>query len=243
MIQDYEKILLALTEAHRGELIKRMGDGHLFVFQEPLAAVLAAIRLQKSLKRFNRYREEASRVVIRIGIHCGKVVRKEQGDVLGNTVNIASRLESAAQPGSVLVSEQVHEKVKDHVHAREIGRITVKNITEPIRVFEPYEVALDLPAAMDPLKSAKAAAARQPASPEQSSTAAPEAAASTAVPVESEVLRQIASCFESLKSLCQDAQGGSVPLVPINEKVLSQWDRIRSRLPSPGRRRAREAAA
>ena len=160
LIQDYEKILLALTEAHRGELIKRMGDGHLFVFQEPLAAVLAAIRLQKSLKRFNRYREEASRVVIRIGIHCGKVVRKEQGDVLGNTVNIASRLESAAQPGSVLVSEQVHEKVKDHVHAREIGRITVKNITEPIRVFEPYEVALDLPAAMDPLKSAKAAAAR-----------------------------------------------------------------------------------
>ena len=234
LIQDYEKILLALTEAHRGELIKRMGDGHLFVFQEPLAAVLAAIRLQKSLKRFNRYREEASRVVIRIGIHCGKVVRKEQGDVLGNTVNIASRLESAAQPGSVLVSEQIHEKVKDHVHAREIGRITVKNITEPIRVFEPYEVALDLPVAMDPLKSAKAAAARQPASPEQSSTAAPEAAASTAVPVESEVLRQIASCFESLKSLCQDAQGGSVPLVPINEKVLSQWDRIRSRLPSPG---------
>jgi class 3 adenylate cyclase len=248
LIQDYEKILLALAEAHRGELIKRMGDGHLFVFHEPLAAVLASIRLQKSLKRFNRYREENSRVVIRIGIHCGKVVRKEQGDVLGNTVNIASRLESSAQPGSVLVSDQVHEKVKDYIHAREIGRITVKNITEPVRVFEPYEIVLDLPAALDPLKSAKAASARQPSSPEQKSVASretteapyassadtPGAAASDFVTVEPEVLRQIASCFESLKSLCKEAQDGSVPLVPINERVLAQWDRIRSRLPSPG---------
>ena len=158
LIRDYEKILLALVEAHNGELIKRMGDGHLFVFHQPIAAVLAAIRLQKSLRRFNRYRDETSRVVIRIGIHCGSVVRKEQGDVLGNTVNIASRLESSSQPGSILVSEQVHEKVKDFVHAREIGRITVKNISEPIRVYEPYEIALDLPEALDPMKGGKAAA-------------------------------------------------------------------------------------
>jgi class 3 adenylate cyclase len=234
LIQDYEKILLAHAEAHRGELVKRMGDGHLFVFHEPLDAVLAAIRLQKSLRRFNRYREENSRVVIRIGIHCGKVVRKEQGDVLGNTVNIASRLESSAQPGSVLVSEQVHEKVRDYVHAREIGRITVKNITEPIRVYEPYEVTLDLPAALDPLKSS-----REP-SRESSREAAPSAARPAAAPapdavtVEPEVLRQIAACFESLENLCRDAQNGNVPLVPINEKVLAQWGRIRSRLPATG---------
>jgi class 3 adenylate cyclase len=232
LIQDYEKILLALVEAHRGELIKRMGDGHMFVFQEPLAAVLAAIRLQKSLRRFNRYREESSRVVIRIGINCGKVVRKEQGDVLGNTVNIASRLESSAQPGSVLVSEAVHDKVRDYVHAREIGRITVKNISEPIRVYEPYEVALDLPAALDPLKNAREAA------PPASASAAPSAGRAAVPPdivtVDPEVLRQITACFKNLQDLCKGAQNGTVPLVPINEKVLAQWDRIRSRLPSIG---------
>jgi class 3 adenylate cyclase len=236
LIQDYEKILLALVEAHRGELIKRMGDGHLFVFHDPLAAVLAAIRLQKSLRRFNRYREENTRVVIRIGINCGKVVRKERGDVLGNTVNIASRLESSAQPGSVLVSEAVHEKVRDYVHAREIGRITVKNITEPIRVYEPYEVALDLPAALDPLKSSREAVSSREAAP--SHEAEPPAARPQADPdnvtVDPEVLRQITACFESLANLCRDAQDGAVPLVPINEKVLAQWDRIRSRLPSAG---------
>jgi len=244
LIQDYEKILLALTEAHRGELIKRMGDGHLFVFNEPLAAVLAAIRLQKSLKRFNRYREENSRVVIRIGIHCGKVVRKGQGDVLGNTVNIASRLETSAQPGSVLVSEQVHEKVKDYIHAREIGRITVKNISEPIRVYEPYEVALDLPAALDPLKNNKAGmAAARPAAVENHAAEAIEApevapagaaASSEVVLVDPDVLLRITTCFERLESLCRDAHDGNVPLVPITEKVLAEWDRIRPRLPAHG---------
>ena len=256
LIQDYEKILLAVLEAHRGELIKRMGDGHMFIFHDPLAAVLSAIRLQKSLKRFNLYRKENSRVVIRIGIHCGSVVRKEQGDVLGNNVNIASRLESSARPGSVLVSDAVYEKVKDHVHAREIGRITVKNITEPIRVYEPYEVILDLPAALDPLKNARSETAATveageveagpqantspgagpdaPADALTKAAAVPPTGSSRVVAVDRDLLRQIASCFESLQSLCHDAQGGSVPLVPINEKVLAQWARIKSRLPSIG---------
>ena len=161
LLQEYEKLLLTHVETHHGELVKRMGDGHMIVFQEPLAAVLAAIRLQKSLRRFNKYRvDENTRVVIRIGIHSGRVVRKAQGDVLGNAVNIASRLESSARPGSVLISDTVQEKVKDFVHAREIGHITVKNISEPIRVFEPYEIVLDLPAELDPLKQVRSAGAR-----------------------------------------------------------------------------------
>ena len=242
LIRDYEKILLALVEAHNGELIKRMGDGHLFVFHQPIAAVLAAIRLQKSLRRFNRYRDETSRVVIRIGIHCGSVVRKEQGDVLGNTVNIASRLESSSQPGSILVSEQVHEKVKDFVHAREIGRITVKNISEPIRVYEPYEIALDLPEALDPMKGGKAAAvaARQQGAPSAQQTggaaraAAPSAESSESSPVDPEIIRQIAACFTSLEALCRNAQGGNVPIASIDKQVLSSWARLRPRLPGSG---------
>src|SRR5208282_4767343 len=66
LLQEYEKILLTHIEAHGGELVKRMGDGHMIVFQEPLPAVLAAIRLQKSLRRFNKYRvDENTQVVIR----------------------------------------------------------------------------------------------------------------------------------------------------------------------------------
>jgi hypothetical protein len=227
LLQEYEKILLAHVEGHTGELIKRMGDGHMFVFQRPLDAVLAAIRLQKSLRRFNRYRDENNRVVIRIGIHSGKVVRKEQGDVLGNAVNIASRLESSAQPGSVLISDRIHEKVKDSVHAREIGHITVKNITGAIRVFEPYEIVIDLPAELDPLKRAR------PASPEpapaRESTAAEGAGGK--VSLERALCAEIGRCFSALAALCRAAEGGKVAVADVNAQVLARWSKVRTRLP------------
>ncbi|MGA2975270.1 MAG: adenylate/guanylate cyclase domain-containing protein [Spirochaetia bacterium] len=228
LIQEYEKILLTHVEAHRGELVKRMGDGHMIVFHDPIPAVLAAIRLQKSLRRFNRYRDETTRVVIRIGIHVGKVVRKAQGDVLGNAVNIASRLESSAPHGSILISDLVYEKVKDAVHAREIGHITVKNISEPIRVFEPYEIVIDLPAELDPLKQTRAvpdsAAAPNP-------EAAPDPAAAGSVTLDRETYVELARCFSALISLCRKAEHGQVALSSITERVLSRWSRLRPRLP------------
>jgi len=221
LLQEYEKILLTHVEAHRGELVKRMGDGHMFVFQEPLPAVLAAIRLQKSLRRFNRYRDENTRVVIRIGIHSGRVVRKAQGDVLGNAVNIASRLENSARPGSIFISEQVHDKVKDSVHAREIGHITVRNISEPIRVFEPFEIVLDLAAELDPLKQVRSA------SPEP-------AAAPGSVTLDRETYAEIARCFSALVGVCRSAGSGQVPVSTITEQVLARWSRLRPRLPGLG---------
>jgi class 3 adenylate cyclase len=222
LLQEYEKILLAHVEGHAGELIKRMGDGHMIVFRRPLDAVLAAIRLQKSLRRFNRYRDENNQAVIRIGIHSGKVVRNEQGDVLGNAVNIASRLESSAQPGSILVSDRVHEKVKDAVHAREIGHITVKNISGAIRVFEPYEIVLDLPAELDPLKRAR------PAAPGAPSAAV---SADTKIGIERAALAEIGRCFTALATLCRAADGGTVKTADINTQVLARWIRVRALLP------------
>jgi class 3 adenylate cyclase/HEAT repeat protein len=223
LLQEYEKVLLAHVDGHRGELIKRMGDGHMIVFQRPLDAVLAAIRLQKSLRRFNRYRDENNRVMIRIGIHSGKVVRKAGGDVLGNAVNIASRLESSAPHGSILISDHVQEKVKDFIHAREIGHITVKNISEPIRVFEPYEIVLDLPAELDPLKAGSPQKAQEPA-------AEPRASAPNTISMDVESWTEIVKCFSALTAACRDAPNGQVPVATVNAQVLARWDRIKGRL-------------
>ena len=103
------------------------------MFHEPLPAVLAAIRLQKSLRRFNRYRRKtpgsSSASEYTAAKWCAR--SRESPGQHGEHRLPAGNLLPA---GSVLVSEQVHEKVKDYVHAREIGRITVKNISEPIRV-------------------------------------------------------------------------------------------------------------
>ena len=162
--------------------------------------------------------------MIRIGIHSGRVVRKAQGDVLGNAVNIASRLETSARPGSILISDQVQEKVKDSVHAREIGHITVKNISEPIRVFEPYEIVLDLPAELDPLKQVRGAFP-EPAEP---------AGAPGSVTLDRETYAEIIRSFSALVEVCRGAESGQVPVSTITAQVLARWSRLRPRLPGLG---------
>ena len=233
LLQEYEKILLAHVEAHHGELVKRMGDGHMIVFQKPLSAVLAAIRLQKRLARFNKFRDENNKVVIRIGIHSGAVVRKGSGDVLGNAVNIASRLETSAKPGSVLISDRIEAAIKDYVHVREIGRITVKNISEPIKVFEPYEIVLDLPAELDPLKAGPA-----PGAATAGAAAAESGGGSARITLDRDVYVEIVRCFSALAGACRQAPGGSVPVAALNEQVLARWAKLRPRLPGlpPGKK-------
>jgi len=139
------------VDAHGGSLMKRMGDGHLFVFEERLDSVLAAIRVQKALRRYNRFHPEKHRVQVRIGIHWGEVVERD-GDVLGNTVNIASRLQSVAGGGSTCISQEVYEGVAEWVHANDLGPVQIKGLREPIQVWEPTEAALGIPAGLDPLK-------------------------------------------------------------------------------------------
>ena len=151
LLQEYEGLLLPIVEAHDGSLVKRMGDGHLFVFSERLSAVLAAIRVQKALRRYNRFHPERQRVQVRIGINWGEVVERT-GDVLGNAVNIAARLQSIAMGGSTCISHEVYEKVADWIHANNLGMMPIKGLRDPIQVWEPTEAALGLPHELDPLK-------------------------------------------------------------------------------------------
>ncbi|HVP19777.1 MAG TPA: adenylate/guanylate cyclase domain-containing protein [Spirochaetia bacterium] len=151
MLREYEGILLPIVEAHAGALMKRMGDGHLFVFDERMDAVLAAIRVQKALRRYNRFHPEKQRVQVRIGIHWGEVVERE-GDVLGNTVNIASRLQSVASGGSTCISREVYEAVAEWIHANDLGPMRIKGLRDPVQAWEPTEAALGMPSGLDPLK-------------------------------------------------------------------------------------------
>jgi class 3 adenylate cyclase len=214
LIREYEGVLFPIAATHRGELIKKMGDGHLFVFRSSLDAVLASLRIQKALKRFNNYREETLRLIARIGLHWGKVVRKE-GDVIGNNVNIASRLESSAKGGSVLVSEPVWQHISGHVHCRELGTITVKNIQKPIRVFEPYEIVIDLPEQLDPTKQKEAAAPEQPAQPAASNG------------LDGKIAEYILATFSTLYDLCKKAEAGTVPVGVVEKELWRRWQRLK----------------
>ncbi|MEE9308797.1 MAG: HEAT repeat domain-containing protein [Spirochaetia bacterium] len=229
LIQDYEGILLPTLINHRGELIKKMGEGHLVVFLNALDSVLAAIRIQKALKRFNSYREQEQRVVIRIGIHWGKIVRKE-GDVLGNHVNIASRLESSAKGGSILISETLHQRLGAHIHARELGLISVKGISEPIKVFEPYEIVLDFPAELDPLKNKQTShtQSRENQIIEETVEGVPgnEDGRLQAPSLDRKTLKAIAETFSSLNALCRKAEAKQIEVTEIRKELVSRWRKI-----------------
>ncbi len=234
-IQEYEGVLLPVVGSHRGELIKKMGDGHLFVFESPLDATLAAVRLQKALTRFNSYREERLRINVRIGIHYGDVVRRE-GDVLGNDVNIAARLQGAARPGAALVSAVVQEKVKDYVHSKGIGYVNIKGISEPVNAYEPYEIAVDLPPHMDPLRSSAAVGTPAPGAaeaPEPQQQPAPQPAARTRGAISADLLSYLRESFVAMNNACKKAELGEIDVTQVRREIVERWRGLRERIAPP----------
>jgi class 3 adenylate cyclase len=244
LIHDYEGILLPTIAAHRGTFIKKLDDSHLFIFETALDAGLAALRLQKALKRFNSYREEASRVIVRVGIHWGQVVRRD-GDALGDHVNIASRLESASKGGSVLVSEALFERFDGKIHARELGKITAKDITQPIKVFEPYEIQIDFPSELDPLKSKGGklssavegpngtphTGAPQPAPQAAGSVPKAQPAPDTLSPA---AFKMLSDLFTSLDELCRKVERKEVPVSLLRAEIRKGWGMVREQLAKMG---------
>jgi TolB-like protein/class 3 adenylate cyclase len=156
LVQRDEQGTLGRLKAHRGELVeplvaehggrvvKLMGDGILCEFPSAVHAVACAVAIQKGMAERERAVPEAERVRFRIGINVGDVVH-EGGDILGDGVNVAARLEALAEPGGVLLARNVHNQVKDKLAFRfePAGRHRVKNIAEPVEVWRvaPGEVA------------------------------------------------------------------------------------------------------
>ena len=120
-----------------GHIIKTTGDGMLAEFASAQDAVRCAIDVQTAMAE----RESASpmdrRIIYRVGINLGDVVFDE-GDVFGDGVNVASRLQGLAQPGGVCISDIVHQSVGDRFREpfRDMGRQRVKNLSRPIRVWQ-----------------------------------------------------------------------------------------------------------
>ncbi|SCZ12614.1 adenylate/guanylate cyclase domain-containing protein [Microvirga guangxiensis] len=114
--------------SHHGRIVKTMGDGFLAEFGSTVQAVGFAVEVQR------RCKEVGSPLCFRIGIHVGDVIATE-GDVFGDGVNIAARLQEAADPGGILVSRQVRDHARDRFPFEEAGERRFKNIQRPVRTF------------------------------------------------------------------------------------------------------------
>src|SRR6202046_5298902 len=98
--------------AHRGRVVKRTGDGSLIEFRSVVDAVRCAMEVQNGLIERNAGLPPERRIEFRVGIHLGDVVEESDGDLMGDGVNIAARLEGVARPGTVCLSEDAYRQVK-----------------------------------------------------------------------------------------------------------------------------------
>src|SRR5579862_757887 len=97
---------------HRGRVVKRTGDGSIIEFRSVVDAVRCAIEVQTGMVERNAGLPPEKRIEFRIGIHLGDVVEESDGDLMGDGVNIAARLEGVCEPGAVCLSEQAYWQVK-----------------------------------------------------------------------------------------------------------------------------------
>jgi len=123
--------------AHHGRVFKRTGDGSIVEFRSVVDAVRCAIEVQNAMVERNAGVPEDRRIEFRIGIHLGDVVEESDGDLMGDGVNIAARLEGIAKPGAICLSEDAYRQVKARLDltVSDLGPTQLKNIAEPIRAY------------------------------------------------------------------------------------------------------------
>lgn len=130
------EILQPVVSKHHGRVVKVMGDGVLVEFASAVDAVQCAVDLQKAMKDANAALSDDRAIVLRIGLNLGDVV-VEEGDLYGDGVNVAARLEAMADPGGICLSAAIHQQVERLLPFafRDLGDQALKNIARPVRVY------------------------------------------------------------------------------------------------------------
>src|SRR5271167_212592 len=149
---------------HHGRVVKRTGDGSLVEFRSVVDAVRCAIEIQNAMIERNAGVAEDRRILFRVGIHLGDVVEESDGDLMGDGVNIAARLEGIAAPGAICLSEDAYWQVKGRLDlaVTDLGATQLKNISEPVRV---YSLQVGQPAVAKQAAPVEAKSEDKPAAP------------------------------------------------------------------------------
>ena len=126
-----------IIAVHNGRVVKRTGDGVIVESRSVVDAVRCAIEVQNGMVERNAGVPPERRIEFRVGIHLGDVVEESDGDLMGDGVNIAARLEGIAKPGAICLSEQAYWQVKGRrdLAVSDLGPTQLKNIAEPVRVY------------------------------------------------------------------------------------------------------------
>src|SRR5712692_3472833 len=137
LVEEQRKLLRAVFSRHNGREVKTMGDGFLVEFSNAMDAVRCAYDVQRASREFNISQPGDQRITIRIGLHLGDVV-ESQGDISGDAVNIASRIQSLAENGGICLTRQVYDQVQNKfdLPLRSLGSRSLKNVSSPLELYK-----------------------------------------------------------------------------------------------------------
>lgn len=136
-LREHRVAIDALVAKHGGRLVKSTGDGVLLEFPSVVDAVECAVAVQAVMAERNEGVPEERRMLLRIGVNLGDILIEEGGDILGDGVNVAARLEGIAEPGGICISASAYDQVRGKISAEfaDLGEQMLKNIARPIRAF------------------------------------------------------------------------------------------------------------
>jgi TolB-like protein/Tfp pilus assembly protein PilF len=136
VVEDQRKLIRPILKKHHGREVKTMGDAFLVDFPSALEAVRCARDIQKASREFNRSVPAERKLRLRIGIHLGDVI-ESNGDISGDAVNVASRIELLAEDGGVCLTRQVYDQVQNkfELPLTSLGAKLLKNVSAPVEVY------------------------------------------------------------------------------------------------------------
>jgi len=136
MLKQYHDLCAASIQAYGGTLVKTIGDGSLSHFEDALAACRAAAAIQRGMEAINLSKDFKSLLLARIGMHTGECLL-EKNDVFGDVVNTASRFESSANSGEILISEETYNAISDKTefYSRFDREVTLKGKSQPFKAY------------------------------------------------------------------------------------------------------------
>jgi TolB-like protein len=136
LVEEQRKLVRPVLAKNNGREVKTMGDAFLAEFPSALMAVRAACDIQRAVREHNASSPQERRFQLRVGVHLGDVV-ESKGDIMGDAVNVASRVEPLAEAGGICITRQVYDSVHNKLELplASIGERSLKNVEEPVEVF------------------------------------------------------------------------------------------------------------
>ena len=158
LLGEHRQILQSVFEKYEGRVVKTMGDGFLVEFASAVEAVNCAVQAQTQIRNLNEDRRQDHKILVRIGIHVGDIVHSN-GDILGDAVNVASRLQPLAEAGGICLTRQAVDQIERKVNYKivKLGARELKNIRYPVELYKvevPTGLSQSGESALDPRRIA-----------------------------------------------------------------------------------------